>query len=133
MSKYRITFEGRVYEMEVELVSDSMTKQPLPEKKNSTPEAVRPKTDPEAAAAKTEEHPDSPEEEKGFVKSPMPGTVIRLMKAEGDPVKAGEVVLILEAMKMENEITSPVDGTVIKMYHAVGETVSGGEKLFAVR
>ena len=45
----------------------------------------------------------------------MPGKVLRIVKAEGNVVKTGDVVLILEAMKMENEITAPVDGTIAKI------------------
>ena len=65
--------------------------------------------------------------------APMPGTVIRIEKSEGELVKAGDLVLILEAMKMENEILAPKDGTITKMNCEVGGTVAGGEVLFEVK
>ena len=49
------------------------------------------------------------------VKSPMPGTIIQVNVCRGDKVKQGDVLMILEAMKMENEIVSPVDGTVVEL------------------
>ena len=69
----------------------------------------------------------------GAVTAPMPGTVIKIEKSEGSAVKAGELVLVLEAMKMENEILAPVDGTITKMNCTVGGTVAGGEVMFEVK
>ena len=63
----------------------------------------------------------------------MPGTILKVLKAEGDAVKAGEVVLVLEAMKMENEITAPDDGTIASLSLAAGNTVAGGDLLFEVK
>ena len=63
----------------------------------------------------------------------MPGTVIKIVKGEGSAVKAGELVLIREAMEMENEILAPVDGTVTKMNCTAGGTVAGGDVLFEVK
>ena len=63
----------------------------------------------------------------------MPGTILRVNKADGDSVKAGDVVLVLEAMKMENEITAPVDGVIASLSLAAGSTVAGGDMLFEVK
>jgi biotin carboxyl carrier protein len=60
----------------------------------------------------------------GRIESPMPGLVLETKVQEGDVIKAGEVLLILEAMKMENVIKSPVDGTVTAVHVAQGETVA---------
>ena len=59
--------------------------------------------------------------EQEFVKAPMPGKIIDVLVREGSPVLRGEPVVILEAMKMQNEIQSPVNGTVIKV-HAKSNT-----------
>ena len=128
MSKYRITFEGRVYEMDVELVDGNSTRPAATrtETKESKPAPVSQNSKPVAAA------PKSVSNKAGAVAAPMPGTIMSIKKEEGTAVKAGEVVLVLEAMKMENDIVSPVDGTIIKMNCKAGGTVAGGEILFEV-
>jgi biotin carboxyl carrier protein len=63
------------------------------------------------------------------IKSPMAGNIWKLMKSQGDTVTEGEVILILEAMKMENEIRSPIDGVVTTMNSVEGSAVSAGALL----
>ena len=65
----------------------------------------------------------------GDVKSVMPGIVVELLVAEGDTVEEGQPLLILEAMKMQNEIDAPVTGTVRRLHVAAGEAVASGAKL----
>ena len=69
----------------------------------------------------------------GRVKAPMNGQVVKLDKALGDSVRAGEVVLVLEAMKMENEVTSPIAGTVEAVNVRPGQTVAAGDALFSIK
>ena len=130
MSKYRIILEGKTYEMEVELMEDDAAPQPAgkrvyKEYKGAGKDPTVRLIDPSAQKVTTS-HP-------GTVTSPMPGTVIKLNRAEGDEVKAGDVVLILEAMKMENEITAPVAGKIVKLNCTAGQTVAGGEVLFEIQ
>ncbi len=126
MSKYRITVEGKTYEMDVELIgSNGAPVQPV--KVQSAPAAPAPV----AAAPKAASKPAAVS--SGSVVAPMPGTVIKILKNEGDAVKAGDVVLILEAMKMENETTAPVAGTLASVNCAAGGTVAGGDVLFEVK
>lgn len=66
------------------------------------------------------------------VKSPMPGTIFKLLKSEGDAVSQGETVIIVEAMKMENEIKAPQDGHLEKISVSVGESVANKQKLFKI-
>ncbi len=66
------------------------------------------------------------------IKSPMPGTVLRLLKQAGDQVEKGETVLIVEAMKMENEIKSPMTGFVSAMKVEAGQAISNRQFLFSV-
>ena len=65
----------------------------------------------------------------GAVKALMPGRVVRVLVNKGDTVRKGAGLLILEAMKMENEITSPADGTVDEVYVISGQTVDAGADL----
>ena len=126
MSKYRITVEGKTYEMDVELIGANGAVV-APVAKAAAPVVTAPKAAPAPAAAKPAEVGS------GSVVAPMPGTILKVLKATGDAVKAGEVVLILEAMKMENEITAPVDGTIASLNLTEGSTVAGGDLLFEVK
>jgi biotin carboxyl carrier protein len=65
----------------------------------------------------------------GVVKSPMPGRVVRVLVAEGDSVEAGAAVVVVEAMKMENELCVERAGTIKRVATAVGATVEGGAVL----
>ena len=128
MSKYRITVEGKTYEMDVELIgANGAVVAPAPVAKAAAPVVAAPKAAPAPAAAKPAEVGS------GSVTAPMPGTILKVLKATGDSVKAGEVVLILEAMKMENEIIAPVDGTIGSLNLTEGSTVAGGDLLFDVK
>lgn len=68
----------------------------------------------------------------GLVCAPMPGRVVRLLVAKGDAVRKGAGLLILEAMKMENEIQAPAGGTVAEIFVAAGQTVEAGTELALV-
>lgn len=130
MSKYRIILEGKTYEMEIELMEEASAPQPAgrtayKEYKGGAKDSTVRLIDPSAQKVTTS-HP-------GTVISPMPGTVMKLNKAEGDEVKAGEIVLILEAMKMENEIPASISGKIVKMNCTAGVTVAGGEVLFEIQ
>ncbi len=130
MSKYRISLEGKTYEMEVELVVENEPAQPAARReyeefKSASKDANVNVIDPSVQKPTVND--------TGAVTAPMPGTVLRIEKNAGDAVKAGEVVLILEAMKMENEILAPIDGTIAVMNCQTGGTVAGGELLFEVK
>ena len=129
MSKYRITLEGKTYEMEIELVPEETAPQSAVRREykgyqNAAADPIVRLMEPSAQRLTTNA--------TGTVTAPMPGTVLSLCKKEGEKVRAGDVVLILEAMKMENEILSPADGTIIKVNCEEGKTVAGGEVLFEV-
>ena len=125
MSKYRITVEGKTYEMDVELIgSNGAPVQPV--KVQSAPAAPAPV----AAAPKAASKPAAVS--SGSVVAPMPGTVIKILKNEGDAVKAGDVVLILEAMKMENEIMAPKAGKIVSVGAAKSATVKTGDVLCVI-
>lgn len=66
------------------------------------------------------------------LRAPMPGRVVRLLAAEGDAVQAGQGLIVVEAMKMQNEMKSPKDGRLIKMNASEGGTVAAGDILAVV-
>ncbi len=68
----------------------------------------------------------------GDISSPMPGKVVSVKVSPGDKVKKGDVLLVVEAMKMENEIHSPIDGTVEEVYVREGEQVNPDECLIKI-
>lgn len=130
MSKYRITLEGKTYEMEVDLIGENAASQPVAKKEHG--EFKGAVNDPPVRVVNTSAQKQTVKN-TGVVMAPMPGTVIRVEKAVGDTVKAGELVLILEAMKMENEILAPIDGTIFSINCVDGGTVASGEVLFEVK
>lgn len=122
--KYVVTLNGKKYDVEVnesEAVITSVS--------NAAPAAapVAPVAAAPAPAASTAQ--SAPAAVVGTavsgtqITSPMPGTILKLNVAEGQAVKAGDVVLILEAMKMENEIVAPCDGTIKQLLVSKGSTV----------
>ena len=119
MKNYTITVNGNVYEVTVE---EGLTGGAAP--------APAPKTAPKAAPTATPKAA-APAGAQGAVKvnSPMPGKILAVKVAEGAAVKRGEVVVILEAMKMENEIVAPQDGTVASVNVTVGSSVEAGDVL----
>jgi biotin carboxyl carrier protein len=123
MNKYIIKVNGNPYEVEVEEVGGS-TNAPVPVKA-----AAKPAAKAAAGAAKTAVTGSG---NAGDVSAPMPGTVLKVKVAVGDTVKKGQVLLILEAMKMENEIVSPADGKVTVLNVEAGKAVTAGEVMVTI-
>ena len=69
----------------------------------------------------------------GLVKSPMNGVVVKVVAAVGESVEAGQVILVLEAMKMENEVSAPVSGKLIRLEVSAGQVVGANQNLFEVQ
>ena len=126
MSKYRIRMNGKVYEMEIEIVDEDDEKERRPhfvsnvlyKNTDSTEQVVTPGVE------------NQPHFDDILVKSPMPGLITKLMVKEGDVVGKDEPVLVLEAMKMENEICAPYRGTIKEIFASEGDTISGNIPLF---
>lgn len=68
----------------------------------------------------------------GAIKAPMPGSIVKVLVGEGDPVKVNQSLVIVEAMKMENEVRSPVAGTVRKVNVAAGDSVGTTEPMLEI-
>ena len=69
---------------------------------------------------------------KTVVKSPMPGLVVKILTAEGESVKRGDRLVVVEAMKMENDVKAPRDGRVVKIAVQTGDAVVGGRELLVI-
>jgi biotin carboxyl carrier protein len=69
---------------------------------------------------------------EGTVKSPMPGRILKVLVKEGDMISVGTALVVVEAMKMENELFAGRDGRVAKVFVAAGETVEGGARLVEI-
>ena len=123
MSKYRITLNGKTYEMDVEAVDGSMPA--------ATPKAA-PAPVAKAAPVATPAAPVASSSAAGAVNSPMPGTILKVNKNVGDSVNAGEAVVVLEAMKMENDIPAPKAGVIKTIAVNKGDAVAAGQFLFEV-
>ena len=130
MSKYKITLNGKSYEIEVEALKEGEAKAAASSAKAPVSAAPSVNAAPAAPAAKASAAPVSGG--AGSVSAPMPGTILRVNKAAGDAVKAGEAVVVLEAMKMENDISSPKDGVIKSLAVNKGDTVASGQFLFEV-
>ena len=117
MKKYRVTVNGTVYEIELEELTGAAP----------TPTAA-PATAP-APAAPAAAAPAGGEQ----VTSPMPGNILAVNVAAGDTVKRGQVLMVLEAMKMENEIMCPCDGRVVSVNTSKGATVESGTLLCVIQ
>ena len=93
---------------------------------------IKAATGPMPSAAVKTTSPSMPVSENGAVKAPIPGLILEIKVAEGDTVAAGQTVAIMEAMKMENNISSPVAGKVKEVRVAEGATVADGDILMLV-
>ena len=67
-----------------------------------------------------------------IVEAPMPGKIVKLFKSVGDEVKKGEAIMIMEAMKMENEMKAPYDGTITEIFVKENDILENGAKLFGI-
>ena len=121
MRKFIVTVNGVSYDVEVE-EKDAASVQPAVKEQPRT--AVQPAENKPAAVK-----PAAVSGAGNPVKAPLPGTVLEVRASKGQAVKAGDVLMILEAMKMENEILAPADGTVSEIVASKGAEVGTGDIL----
>ena len=129
--KYKVTLNGRTYEVEVEagkamLLDEYEAIAPAPAA------AVAPVAAPAAAPAAAAPAAPVVTGSGEAVNAPMPGNILKVNVQNGQAVKAGEVLVVLEAMKMENEIMAPKAGTVTQVLVSKGSTVDTGAPLVVI-
>lgn len=115
MKVYKIKVNGKTYRVELEAIEEGA----------SAPKAEK-KEEPKKVAA-------APSGDAQQVLSPIQGTVVNLKVKPGDKVKKGDVLLIIEAMKLENEVPSPFDGEVVDVLVAKGQNVSAKEVIVTIK
>ena len=110
---YHIKLNGKVYEVEIEEVQSGQA---------------------QVAATTQEQKKTTPVSGNGEeITAPMPGSMSNILVKENQVVKKGDVLAILEAMKMENEIMSPIDGTIVSVNTTKGATVESGALLCIIK
>ena len=128
--QYKITVNGKTYDVSVEEIKQEKVKvsAPVPSSAGSDPKpaAAPAKPAPQAAAVPIDENAVS-------VKATMPGTILSFNVAVGDKVEEGQVVAILEAMKMENEVTAPASGVVKSIHVEKGSSVVEGQVILQIK
>ena len=127
MKKLRITVGNKSYDVIVEDLTE-------PDSYSAPAISRTPRIDPATpvAAAPTAAARPSLPVEGGAVTSPMSGAIKSILVKQGDSVKQAQPLLILDAMKMENQITAPVAGTVVKIDVAAGDSVAEGQVLLVL-
>ena len=119
MKNLRITVNGTAYDVQVEELGA-----------DAAPAASAAPAPAKAAAPAPKKAPAAAAGEK--VAAPMPGTIVSVNVSDGQSVKAGDVLVVLEAMKMENEIKAPSDGTITSVAVSKGESVDTGATLVTI-
>lgn len=118
MKNYKVNVNGTVYEVSIELIDEK----DVPNKSAA----------PKAEAPKTTEAPAAAPAGAQTVSAPMPGTILDVKVSNGQQVKKGTLLFVLEAMKMENELLAPADGTVSGISVAKGASVATGTVLCTI-
>jgi len=134
LKKYRISVDGKSYEVEVEdvAVGSAANLRTAPAQVSAAPaNTAAPAAAVEVPKAAPAAKPVSASADiKGeILRAPMPGTILSVTASAGQAVKRGDILLVLEAMKMENEIVAHIDGTISGIYVQKGSTVNAGDTL----
>ncbi|WP_297296081.1 biotin/lipoyl-containing protein [uncultured Brachyspira sp.] len=132
IKQYKITVNGKVYDVSVEEIKSEKSKPAATVVNTATP-AAAPKPAATTSAAPAPKAAVAIDENAISVKATMPGTILSFNVAVGDKVQEGQVVAILEAMKMENEVTAPASGEVKSIHVEKGSSVVEGQVILQIK
>ena len=131
-NEYQTTVEQNGELLQVTVNGKSFAAELLQDEAAPKPVAAAPKAAAAPAAGAPAAAPKAPTGAGKVVESPLPGVVVSIAVQEGQAVKAGDLLLTLEAMKMENAIQADNDGTVTKVIATVGQSVQSGDPLVEI-
>ncbi|MCI6119610.1 MAG: biotin/lipoyl-binding protein [Prevotella sp.] len=141
MKEYKYTIGGKKYEVTIGDIIDNIASVTVngedykvemePEKEPEKPKVVRPVAQPASAPAATSSN-NQPANANNAVKAPLPGTIIEVKVNVGDEVKAGDTVVVLEAMKMANNLEAENSGKVTQICVQAGQSVMEGDALVVI-
>lgn len=127
--RYQVTVNGQVYDVVVETVDSKAAPAIQPQSAPVAQAPVAAAAAPSTETTKPAPAAPAPTGEGQDVESPMPGKILRILVAQGASVQQGDVLMILEAMKMENEILAPCAGTLTYLGVNEGSSVNTGDIL----
>jgi len=143
MKKFKFTIQGNEYEVEILNFEDNIAEVDVNGsvykvqvhkeiKTTKTPRLVRTKVEPSPIADVPKTSPPSEKKGVGVIKAPLPGTILSINVKTGDKVKIGDRLLVMEAMKMENNINADKEGTITAVKVNVGDSVLEGDVLVEI-
>ena len=133
LRKFKITIDGKEYLVEMEEIGGTPTTTPVVAQTVAAPEPpVVTATPAPAAAPASPQVASTPADAATAMEAPMPGTIIKILVAPGDVVTENQPLLVLEAMKMENEIVANKAGTVGQLFVNKNDTVNAGDALIQI-
>jgi biotin carboxyl carrier protein len=143
MKKYKFTIRGNQYDVELKNFEDNIAEIEVngstyeveihrEVKTTKTPKLVRSAVYPTAESDKAKTSKPSESKGAGAIKAPLPGTILSIAVKVGDIVKSGDNLLIMEAMKMENNIKANIEGKIIAVKVNVGDSVLEGDVLVEI-
>ncbi len=143
MKKFNFTIQGNKYEVEILNIEDNIAEIDVngsvynveimqDVKTTKTPKLVQPKIEPSAESGLKKTSKPSEKKGVGIIKAPLPGTILNVFVNSGDKVNVGDRLLIMEAMKMENNINADANGTIIDVKVKVGDSVLESDVLVEI-
>lgn len=132
MKKFKVTVNGKAYEVEVEEMGGAPAAAPAPQAAAAPAQAAPAAPSPAPAATPAPAVGGPIPEGAITVKAPMPGKISALKAEAGKAVKRGDIILVLEAMKMQNDITATADGTLHEIRVNPGDNVKTGDVLAVI-